>query len=65
VVEAASLPRLLDEDELERRLCDGEVGIAGADLGRLGVEERGVEVDRRLEVVDVDGELDALNADIS
>ena len=43
----------------ERRLGDGEVGVAGLDLRRLGTEQRGVEGDRRVEVIDVEGELEA------
>jgi hypothetical protein len=35
-----------NEDELERGLGDGEVGVAGAALGGLGAEELGVEGDR-------------------
>ena len=45
-----SEPRLavaLDEHQLERRLGDGEVGVAGPDLGRLGREQLRVEGDRR------------------
>ena len=59
VVEGAAGARVLDEDELERRLGHGEVGVAGLALGRLRAEQAAVEVDRRLEVVDVEGELDA------
>ena len=47
----------LDEDELERGLGDGEVGVAGTDLGRLGGEQLGVEADGLVEVGDVQGEL--------
>lgn len=35
----------LDQNELERRLGDGEVRIAITELGRLGVEEFAVEGD--------------------
>jgi hypothetical protein len=58
VVERAAPAGVLDQDQLERRLDDGEVGVARPDLGRLGGEQRGVEGDRRVEVVDVEGELE-------
>ena len=48
----------LEQDELERRLGDGEVGVAGTALGRLGVEEPRVEGDGGVEVGDAEGELD-------
>ena len=57
VVERPAVAGVLDENELERRLGDGEVRVAGPDLGRLGVEEPGVERDRRRQVVDVEGQL--------
>ena len=47
VVERAGLAVALDQHELQRRLGDGEVGVARPDLGRLGGEELRVEVDRR------------------
>ena len=59
VVERAALAGVLDQHQLERRLGDREVGVAGAALGRLGVEEAAVEVDGGVDVVDVEGELDA------
>jgi hypothetical protein len=34
----------LDEDELQRGLGDGEVGVAGAALGGFGAEQLGVEL---------------------
>ena len=58
VVERSAVAGVLHEDELQRRLGDGEVRVAGPDLGRLGVEEPGVERDRRRQVVDVEGQLD-------
>ena len=54
---AALVGRDLDQHQLERRLGDGEVGVAGAALVRLGAEQGGVELDRLLEVGDVEGEL--------
>ena len=59
VVECPGLAVAFDEDELERRLGDGEVGVAGTHLGGLGVEELGVELDGLLEVGDVEGQLDS------
>jgi len=59
VVERAALAGVLDEHELQRRLGHREVRVPGADLGGLGAEEPAVEVDRGLEVVHVDGELEA------
>ena len=59
VVEGAALAGVLDEHQLERRLGDGEVGVAVADLGGLGAEQLGVEGDGAVEVVDVEGELDS------
>ena len=50
--------RVLDQDQLERRVGDGEVGVAGPDLGRLGVEQFRVEVDGLVEVGDIEGKLD-------
>jgi hypothetical protein len=48
----------LEQDELERRLGDREVGVAGPPLGRLGAEQLGVEGDRGLQVGDAQRELD-------
>ena len=59
VVQGAALAGVLNEDELEGRLGDGEVGVAGAELGRLGTEQLAVEGDGLVEVLDVEGELDA------
>jgi hypothetical protein len=59
VIQGSALAGVLDENELERRFGDGEVGIAGLRLGRFGVEQRRVERDGGVEVVDVEGELKA------
>ncbi len=48
----------LDEDELQRRLGNGEVGVAGLALRGFRSEELAVEPDGLLEVVDVESELD-------
>jgi hypothetical protein len=59
VVESSALAVAGDQDELERRLRDGEVGIAGSDLRRSRAEELGVEGDRVIEVGDVERQLDS------
>jgi hypothetical protein len=59
VVHPGGLARdALEQDELERRLGDGEVGVAGAALSGLGAQQPGVEGDRGLQVGDAEGELD-------
>src|SRR5262249_11088639 len=57
VVEAPALAGVFQQHQLERRLGDGEVGVAGPDLGRLGAEQLAVEGDGLADVVDVEGEL--------
>jgi hypothetical protein len=64
VVERAAAAGVLDEDQLERRLADGEVGVAGLALGRLGGEQLRLVGDGLFEVVDVEGELDARHAEL-
>src|SRR5450755_3181605 len=59
MVEAAALARVLQQDELQRRLGDGEVGVAGTALSRLGTEQLAVERYGLLDVIDVEGELHA------
>src|SRR5579863_6654999 len=59
VVEAAALAGVLQQDQLERRLGDGEVGVAGPYLRGFGAEQLGVEGDGFCQIVDVEGELDA------
>src|ERR1700733_3352971 len=59
MVQAAALPRVLQQNELERRLGDGEVGVAGTALGGLGSEQLAVKRDGLLDVIDVEGELHA------
>jgi hypothetical protein len=58
VVEAAALARVLQQDQLQRRLADREVGVAGVTLGGLGAEQLAVEGDGLVDVVDVQRELD-------
>jgi hypothetical protein len=48
-----------EQDQLQRRLGDGEIRIPRAALGRRSAEQLGVEVDRRLKVGDRDRELHA------
>ena len=59
VVDGPALARVLQQHQLERRIGDGEVGITVLELGRLGVEQLGVEGDRLVEIVDIEGELNA------
>ena len=49
--------RVLEEHEFERWLFDGEVGVARLDLGRFGLEELRVELDRFIETRNVQREL--------
>jgi hypothetical protein len=59
VVHPRGLARLpLEQDQLQRRRGDGEVGVAGPALGRNGVEQLRVELDRGVEVGDAECELD-------
>ena len=57
VVDRAALAGVLQQHQLQRRLGDGEVRIAGLHLGGRGVEQLGVERDRLVEVIDVESEL--------
>ena len=64
MVDGAALAGVLQQHQLQRRLGDGEVGVALLDLGGLGVEQLGVERDRLVEIVDVEGELDTGHDDL-
>jgi len=64
VVQGAALAGVLQQDELERRLGDGEVGVAGPALGGLGAEQSGVEADGLVDVVDVQRELHPGHGDL-
>ena len=57
MVDRAALPPVLQQDQLEWRIGDREVGVAVFDLGGRSVEQLGVERDCLVEVVDVEGEL--------
>jgi hypothetical protein len=58
VVQAGFLARgAFDQDELERGLGEGEVGVAVAEFGGFGVEELAVEGHGRVQVRDPEGEL--------
>ena len=46
-----------EQHELQWRVLDREVRVAGLRLGRLGPEHLAVELDRLVEVVDVEGKL--------
>ena len=48
-----------DEDELEWRVGDGEVGVSGFALGGLRGEQLGVELDGLVDIGHVEGELDS------
>ena len=50
MVDRTGLAGALDQDQLQRRIYDGEVGVPGTDLGRLGMEERRVEGDGFVEI---------------
>ena len=58
VVEGAAFGAF-EQHELERWVGDGEVGVAGLALGRLGGEQLRVELDGLVDVGDVESELDA------
>ena len=53
VVEGAAVAGVFNQHQFEWGFGDGEVGIAGFDFGRFGVEQLGVEPDGLVEVVDV------------
>jgi hypothetical protein len=59
VVDGAAYARSLEEDELERRIGDGEVGVAGLGLGRLHADHPPEEVHGFVDVGDVEGKLEA------
>ena len=59
VVEARLGVGVLEEHELQGRVGDGEVRVPGLALGGLGGEELRVEVDRLVDVGDVESELDS------
>ena len=56
-----------EQDQLQRWILDGEVGVAGFGLGRAGAEHLCVEADCLVNVPDVESELqthDAFDIDI-
>src|ERR1035437_6959264 len=53
---------ILDEDQLERWVGYGKIGVAGADFGRLGGEQLGIEHDSFVKISDVQGKLDTGHA---
>ena len=55
---------VLKQDQLQRRVRNGEVGIARPALGRFGAEKLGVELDRFLDIADVESELEPLHGDL-
>jgi hypothetical protein len=46
---------ILDQHQLERGLCDREVGVARTSFGGLDAKQFGVEGDRRVDIVDIEG----------
>src|SRR5581483_5458373 len=59
MIDRAAVPRVLQKHKFQRWLFDGEVGVAVFDLGRRRVEQLRVKRDRLVEVVDIEGELNA------
>src|SRR6516165_4644894 len=59
MVKGAAVAWVLEQHQFQWGLGDREVGVAGFDLGRLSVEQLGVEGDCLVEVVDVEGQLHA------
>ena len=57
VVQRPGLGGILEQHQLQRRVGDREVGIAGAPLGRLGLEQLRIEPDRLVEIADVQRQL--------
>ncbi|GEC10458.1 hypothetical protein SSP24_81130 [Streptomyces spinoverrucosus] len=58
VVHAGRLARgAFDQDELERGIGDGEVGLAVAEFGGPGAEQLAVEGHGRVEIWDTEGQL--------
>jgi hypothetical protein len=53
VVDRPAAPWTLDQDQLERRLCDREVGIARTSFGGLGAEQLGIKGDGLVDVIDM------------
>ena len=55
---------VLEQDQLEWRVGHLEVGVAGATLVRLDLEQRRVELDRGLQICDVERELNSRHVTI-
>ena len=58
VVERTGVRGVLEEDQFEGRVGDGEVGVPGAPLGGLSLEELCVQGDRLIEIGHVQRTLD-------
>jgi hypothetical protein len=58
VVDAGGGVGVLEQHQLERRVRDREVGVAGPALVRLGGEQLGIELDGDVDVGHVQSELD-------
>jgi len=57
VIDRAGNFAILKEDQLERRLGNGEVRVAGTNLRWLSFKELGVELDGLFEIRHIEGEL--------
>jgi hypothetical protein len=53
VVDRPAVSWILDQHQLERGLCDREVGVARTSFGGLDAKQFGVEGDRRVDIVDI------------
>ena len=59
MIDALARARALEQHELERRVVDGEIGVARLALVDRRVEHLRVEVDGLFEIVHIEGELQA------
>ena len=55
VIDGAALTGVLQKHQLQWRLRDGEVGVAGFHLGRGRSEQLAVEGDGGVQVIDIEG----------
>jgi hypothetical protein len=65
VVDRAGFAGALEQHQLQRRVRDREVGVAGLALGGAGAEHPRVEVDGLVEVGHVEGELETHGRSLS
>ena len=57
MVERARVAYSLDQNELQGRVGNGEVGVPVPHLGRFGGEQLGIELDRGVEIRHIEGQL--------